>query len=267
MMLVNYQIQHPSNAPIEPTVGSFQVDAEKLSLNDLKNRFPFEGSFHFRCKVVPSSDQSTFIWLDLVDDSSILVAYENIISVKALPLDSLLGNELEQEWPYLPSQYEDVRSSINNRIETVSTEIAHSISRRSEMVSEDGGEEEGDFEPSEIDSDLQPYPGMQEDHSTASSVTSAIKGFFTSATSAIEKAAEKLTHHSQASSTPSSSSSTSSAPSSSSAGNFMSGLTKGFQRVKMAAASAVAAATGEGAAGSNDAPLPPTGKGAVFTSH
>jgi hypothetical protein len=261
---------------VEPTIGSFEVETEKLSLNQLKSRFPFEGSFHFRCKVVPSSDQTTYIWLDLEDDNAVLVSYDNIVSVKALPLDSLLGDDPEQEWPYLPSQYAHVRDSINKRIEAVSNEIQQSVSKRSNVSAEEGAEED-EFDDSEIDNDLQPYPGMQDEHSSTASVTSAIKGFFTSATSAIEKAAEKLTHHSQASYSSANSASanaaspTAPAPgstSTSAGSNFMSGLSKGFQRVKLAAASAVAAATGtgEGGTSSSEQSRLPAGKGAVFTT-
>lgn len=73
--------------------GSFEVQLPasqtRPSLSDIKNSWPFEGGFHFRCKVQPKNEP--FVWFDLVNDSDFLHVSDGVATVRALPLSHING--------------------------------------------------------------------------------------------------------------------------------------------------------------------------------
>lgn len=95
-MQIVYSVALPSSELVldEPEVeGSFEVqlppNQARPALSDVKNAWPFEGTFHFRCKVQPKNEP--FVWFDLVNDSVFLHVSDGVATVRALPLSHIDG--------------------------------------------------------------------------------------------------------------------------------------------------------------------------------
>ena len=77
--MVYYTIPEDFDEFEQPNAFGIGKPIAEIKLSDIKRLFPIEGTYHFRFKYV--SNKNT-LWMDLKDDQSIAIAYQNNIVMK-----------------------------------------------------------------------------------------------------------------------------------------------------------------------------------------
>ena len=77
--MIYYTIPEDFDDFEQPNAFGIGKPIAEIKLSDIKRLFPIEGTYHFRFKYV--SNKNT-LWMDLKDDQSIAIAYQNNIVMK-----------------------------------------------------------------------------------------------------------------------------------------------------------------------------------------
>jgi DIX domain len=105
--MVYYHIPEDFDDPEQPNAFGIGKNLEDVKLSDIKRLFPIEGTYMFRFKNVINK---TTVWIDLNDDNSNAIPYQNKIIIKATRLSwkpslSLQNRPSEPQTLPKPSQF------------------------------------------------------------------------------------------------------------------------------------------------------------------